>query len=498
MRLTWLGLLVLTTNFGCNGEHATDTGDGDADTDTDADSDTDADADLDGTIDGATSFTLDTTNSYVFTKDDDLNTAGDRDFYSFTAEQGVDYAVYAGTKDGTGDPDTVIRVYGPDKAQIGEDDDLPFRINGTDAGYVFRARETGTYYAEVLEWADWNGDTPAGGSNFDYTFSAGLAGYEMTEGVSGDPVDNDSIEMEKKNLDSLSDTDTTNDQYSWFLDPFDGFMASDSGYYFMTGSLDTADDADFFGFRVDTTDTTTGDFAPGYVTFSQMPGLDTNLDAVYTLFDGDGVELASSDSPEVLPEGLGVGYDVGINYLVLEPTDLYLQVTSATTISGAFAWYAIIAEQSSFNLDVVTIHDTPEAVETDYTDATEATMTASTSTPGLYYGFLAGRLDTVDDAFDSFHLTGGIVAGQNIYVDCGSEGYATAARINIEIKDSNGNVIDHADKRSGHDDDPLIEAIALPSNVTSDVYVIINRDSGSVAAGRDASYQCFVSTSDPA
>lgn len=496
MRLSWLGLLVLNANFGCNGEHATDSG-ADADTDTDADSDTDADADQDGTIDGATAFTLDTTNSYVYSKADNLDLAGDRDFYKFDAIQGVDYAVYAGTADGTGSPDTIVRVYGPDKQEIGEDDDLPFRINGTDAGYVFRARESGTYYAEVLEWSDWNGDTPVGGSGWDYTFYAGLAGYELTEGVSGDPVDNDSIADEKKNLDSLSDTDTANDQYSWFIDPFDSFMASTTGYYFVTGALDTADDTDFYGLRYDTTDTTTGDFVPGYVSFSMMPGLDTDLNAVFTLYDGDGNELASTDSPEVLPEGLGVGYDVGINYLVLEPTDLYLQVTDATGGSGVFAWYAIIAEQAGFNLDVVTIHDVPEVGEHTYTDATEATMTPSTATPGFVYGFLAGRFDTVDDQFDSFHLTNGIAAGQNISVDCASEGYGSTARINVEIKDSNGNVIDHATNRQGHDDDPLIPDIALPSNVTSDLYVVVNRDDGNTAFGASADYQCFVSTSNP-
>lgn len=482
MKFHRLALVLGLAFFGCNGEQPTDSG-SDADTDADTDSDTDADADNDDDIAHATNVEFGA--YFEFIQQDDLDDAGDRDFYKIDALKGDTFSVHAmGATKGDGEPDTVVRIYGPDEALIGENDDLPFRINGTDAGTVFRADEDGAFYVEVLEWSDWAGDPAQGGTGWDYTVAIYGGFDELNDGK------NESIADELAHIETLYDTTEGNEEFSWYGDPWSADIQEANGYLFTTGALTDAADIDTFGLRFDPRDDA-DTFIPGVIGFSMFPDIVTDLDAQFDLYDGDGNLIVSTTDVDVTIDYVGMDWDQGILLPVLEPGDYFLQVKDASGKSGVNNWYALLANSTPYNTEVVTFHDLDSGGEVDFKDSTDAIMTESTTTADSYYGFVLGRLEDLADDFDSFRLTNGVFAGNFVYVDCSTAVNASDARIHIDLVDQTGAVLDSADTQPDQADDPRIVEFEIPSNAT-DLYLMVNRDDGNTAAGKSAYYQCFV------
>ncbi len=481
MKLHRLVLLLGLSFLGCNGEQPTDTS-SDADTDADTDSDTDVDVN-DDDIAHATSVDFGAYFEYV--NQDDLDEAGDRDFYKIDALKGDTFSVHAmGATGGKGEPDTIVRVYGPDEALIGENDDLPFRINGTDAGYVFRASDDGAYYVEVLEWSDWAGELAEGGKGWDYTVAIYGGFNELNDG------NNESIAQELAHLETLYDTPTDNQEYSWYGDPWSADIEEPNGYLYTTGEITDAADIDIFGLRFDPRDDADA-FVPGVIGFSMFPDLVTDLDAEFELYDGAGNLIVSTADVDVTIDYVGMDWDQGILIPVLEAGDYFLQVKDASNAFGVNNWYAILANSSPYNTDVVTFHDRPSAGEADYKDATDLIMTESTTTADAYYGFALGQFEDLSDDNDSFRLTNGVYAGNFLYVDCSTAVNASEARVHIDVMDQAGNKLVSADTQPNQTDDPRVLEYEVPASAT-DLYVNIVRDDGNTAAGKSAYYQCFI------
>lgn len=478
MKVDRLVLLFGLSFLGCNGEQPTDTS-GDADTDTDSDADVDNDNDI------ANANDVDFGDYFDFVAEDDLDDAGDRDFYRVEALKGDTFAIHAmaATK-GEGEPDTVVRVYGPDEQLIGENDDLPFRINGTDAGYVFRAETDGDYYVEVLEWSDWAGEAPQGGNAWDYALTIYGGFDELNDGK------NESITDELGHIATLYDDTEDNEEFSWYGDPWSANIGEANGYLYTTGALMDATDVDTFGLRFDARDEN-DTFIPGVLGFSMFPGIVTDLAAEFELYDSTGALIVSTTDVDVTIDYIGMDWDQGILLPVLEPGDYFLQVKDDSNASGSFNWYALLANSTAYNTEVVTFHDLPSGGEVDFKDATDAIMTESTTTPDSYYGFALGQLEDLADDFDSFRLTNGVYAGNFVYVDCSTAVNASQARIHVDLVDQAGTVLTSADTQPDQADDPRILEFALPSTAT-DVYVVIKRDAGNLAVGKGAYYQCYI------
>jgi hypothetical protein len=490
MKFHSLALLLGLSFLGCNGEQPTDTS-GDADTDADGDSDADADADVDdGDIDHARELEFEADGFFTMVEDD-LEEEGDRDFYKLDLQPGDTVAAHAmGPDPDGGSPDTVVRVYGPDKAMIGENDDLPFRINNTDGGYVFRAETEGTHYIEVLEWSDWAGEVPAGGNGWEYTLFV-TGGYsELTEGL------NETVADALLNTETLYDEDEENNVYSFYTDPWtdDVILATGddtlSPYYFTAGEIGDAGDVDTIGTRYNWMDDEDA-FVPGVVSFGMFPGIATDLDATFELYDEAGELIASTDEVDVTTDYVAAAWDQAFVVPVLEVGDYYLQIKDANGAGSLHHWYAVFADVSGYNTEVVTFHDVLSGVEVSYTDATDAIMNESTNTPGAFYAYTLGRFEDGADVLDSFRLTQGVNPGNFVYVDCGTAVHGSGLRANIDLVDEDGTVLASADGQPDQADDPRILEFEIPVGVT-ELYLVVNRDDGNLAEGKGAYYQCYI------
>jgi hypothetical protein len=448
----------------------------------------------DDTIDEAVHIDLSDTQLNAF--DDDLNVPGDRDFRSFEATEGQDYFIYVQGGGDAGEPDTVVRVYDPSKTMIGENDDTPYRLYGTDSGYYFRALETGTYYVEVLEWSDWYGDSPGGGAGWDYTLY--LEPYPTPENnENGADFDNDTIADEAANLDTLANEDTTLRRYSFYRDPWTAFNADDAQfYYWAVGAIDEAGDVDTFGYRWDVA--TDGTFYPGLLEFSMLPDIATNLDATFDLYDSEGNLVATTDSPELVYQGLGLSLDTGLGFLVTEPGDYFLQITDASGGSGNDHWYAIMGNPAGYIPEYLTIHDLATAQEADpIADAQDLVMSVSSTDATVVYGIPFGRMENDGDQWDSFKITDdGVGAGRVIHVDIATMGVGSLLDASISLLAADGTVLETATTHDEFDspDDPQITSFDLPSGTGDTVYVVIENENDEHGLG--AFYEGFISIGD--
>jgi hypothetical protein len=105
-----------------------------------------------------------------------INPAGDHDFYRFDVAAG-DWLVVdteANTMDNPMMIDTVVTLYDSTMTQVAENDDAVPRVN-TDSEIIYHALTAGTYYVEVQEFSDWDGDpesAPEGMPSYTYTLRA--------------------------------------------------------------------------------------------------------------------------------------------------------------------------------------------------------------------------------------------------------------------------------------------------------------------------------------
>lgn len=94
---------------------------------------------------------------------------GDRDYFSFAGTAGEFILVTTDSQprfDGN-QVDTVIRLYDSGQAQLAQNDDAVPRVD-VNSELIYRIPADGTYYVEVLEFSDWNGDEPEGRDDFIY------------------------------------------------------------------------------------------------------------------------------------------------------------------------------------------------------------------------------------------------------------------------------------------------------------------------------------------
>ncbi len=101
-----------------------------------------------------------------------IGTPGDRDYYSFegTADAWMILSTEANPDDDDTMIDTVITLYDASMTMIAENDDAVPRAS-TDSELIVRLPSAGTYYVLVQEFSQWNGDTPEGQMDFNYTLS---------------------------------------------------------------------------------------------------------------------------------------------------------------------------------------------------------------------------------------------------------------------------------------------------------------------------------------
>jgi hypothetical protein len=481
MRISEL-MVVLALFAGCKGaEECVDCEtDGDADTDADTDSDTDTDTDTDtdvptenNTIEQAQSIELGTWDEPAI--EDGIEDGGDRDFYAVELTEGSFIWSYARGGGDEGQPDTVLRVYDPSQTQIGENDDLPYRMYGTDSGFFFRATETGTYYFEVLEWSDWAGETPEGGSTWDYELY--IADLLFEEGNEDLNADNDTIAQEVENA--------ANEAYPYYADPWSSWESggAEYSYLWVAGAINEADDVDNFAYAWDSSD-------PGAIEFSFWPGLPTDLDPVFELYNSAGELVASTDAYEINPAYVGLSWDVGIRFYVDTADTYVLQVRDANGGSGIGHYYGIFANAFGWNTDVVTVKDwTLEGLEVSpLLQYTDTTFQESDTTADFFYGYAVGRLEE-GDSWDSFRIDGGIEEGKLLEVDVGTMGVGSLLDAKVTVYDAIGTVVASSSDRPDYSDDPLV-SVTLPSGITAPLYVVIEAEGAE--RGMDSYYEAGI------
>lgn len=312
--------------------------------------------------------------------EDEIGEAGDRDFYTFDVSSGdvvlLSTADYIFEEDA--EPDTVMRLYDPDGDLVTTNDDMPHRYWQTDSGIYFQATTTGAYTAEILEYSDWAGDTPVGGSSYD---------YELW-GTSFDP---DDVEAEPNDTIALADDRYDDGDYIWYSsfhdpDAISGAQYSDSAAAYASetyGWLDDSSDVDVFVIDMNSSDTS-------WATLSFWQDMPTIASPVMRLYDSSGTLLAETDDPGFGHQGDWF-YDVGILYNIPAGEDrYYVEVESGNGTGGDGSFYQC---QLLFYTDSADVEDSSnDSVPT----ADDLSLTESSSTSDYFYGNAHGTLSTED------------------------------------------------------------------------------------------------------
>jgi len=481
MKPWWMTLALSAVLVACDGPKKT--GGGETEETNTEETDTDeGPVNDDGTL--ATANEIDVPDEGLLIEDE-IAFAGDRDFYTFEATAGDSFLLFAQTSTGEGSPDTVLRVYGPDEALLGECDDLPYRIHGTDSGYIFVANTDGPYYVEVLEWSDWADDSPAGDPAWAYNLIIVPAPLYEDDSV------NDELQLVVDELDAQEASDE-DDQYpldaTFYLDPWTNTDDDTYNYsYFMSGAIGDAGDVDLYGIRFEEDDFE----GAGIVEFSMFPGLATEIDAVVELLDAEGNVLVTGGEQEYdAYVSAGPTEGVGFSYLVTEGGDYFVRVTDGSGGGGVDHWYAIQGAFYPFNMDVVTLHETAPASESDYSDGDPLTLTEGELTSGgaYWYGFGVGRFEVADDGWDSFVLTAeGPTEGMFFSVQLGTQELGADLDATVSLWDG-GTELVSAETNPQYDtlpDDPAIFDFEIPEGVGDTLYLVIENTND---VDGDASY----------
>jgi hypothetical protein len=408
--------------------------------------------------------------------DEAIGEAGERDMYAFQVEEGdfVTVATLAYALTGETTFDTVIQLYNSDGDEIAENDDMPYRFYETDSVVVFRAEYSGTYYAEVLEWGDWDGAGASGGSGYDYELHAWVVNTEELE-----PNDDGTLAAESYN--------------AWFdgggeyLGGSDAIEGGDNlpGYFMQNalspgsfdfyGALDSADDVDIWFISTGTDDRETPD-DHFFVQIGQYPGMPTNLTPDWTLYDAEGAVVAST-ADTVIGTGYTTLYDSGV--LVSVPVESYLTLVvqnTGTTYDVGSYYAGIVSMYYGSLLDQVE-SKTGETI----TSGTTTEFVESEATPGFFYTRLGGTL-TFEDELDAWTIRASDCGGfdgrmMNFAVDAANYGSLLDPKLTVYDEDGTTVLAEETGNLTGTaEGDPWVVDFALPAG-SEKIYVVIEAES---------------------
>jgi hypothetical protein len=444
--------------------------DTDADTDADADADTDADADADTDADtDAKELTFDADGKIATT--DAIDPAGDRDLFFVQPTPGTFVEAFTASYiyDEDGVPDTVMRLYDSSLTMLTEGDDFPYWSWGTDSALYWQATDEDGYYVEILEWSDWAGETPAGGSRYDYELY--LSELEVTD---YEWAANDTTEEADTMYDdaAMSDADDL-----WYYFWQFGDVATDQTYALQIfGEIESAGDVDTWMFEVDEKS------AGNYLHVSFWNEFTGQLAPLITVYDEAGDLLAQTSDPGYTTGSAVWYYDPGAIVMLPEAGRYYITVEDSAGNGGVGAGYfypLIVSGPWYFNEDPWETEDNHPTIM-----GNAISISESTTTSGYYYGICAGMLDSAEDTSDNFYLTSSDTDGLDgkylsVYVETAKYGSLLDAQVTIYERDGNAMVeLDSAtfDPAGVSSDDPAVWDLLLASD--NDIYIAIEHETG--------------------
>ena len=328
--------------------------------------------------------------------------------------------------DEDGEPDTVLRLYDQDGNMIAENDDMPFRFWETDSGFYFEAEYDGVYYAEVLEWSDWDptSEGAVGGSTYEYALVAAYANELDQE------PENDTLE----GIEGWVNADEG--KYAYYSSGFNDYAVE------FSGDMDSDTDIDVYPFGFDYSENPDDEGSFYYIFFwTPLTDPSTTLE----MWDGEGNVIAQTQEPY---------YNLDRYYYYDYSSFLYdggIVMRMATDDYALAVWNEDGAEGAGTFYRGVYTGYTNALADWEGTDAdgdivslgSSVTMTESTSTAGYYYGRFSGVLGEIEtaDELDSWRIdagdTGGSLEGKylNVYVDAVNFGSMFDPKISIYADD---------------------------------------------------------------
>ena len=266
--------------------------------------------------------TLERNADGFFEVDDAIGYDGDRDFFRVDLTSGETLMAYTTSQSGgEGYPDTVIRLYDTSGTMIAENDDTPFRLQGTDSCVYWQTVEAGEHYIEVLEYGDWIGSGASGSPSNEYN----LVIFNRTE------LDQ---EPENNTIEDVTAWTDVKGNYVYYGHPMDaqGFL------YEMIADMDSADDVDIY--PMDFSEDSEG----AYYLWNMWDSPMNDLEVEWTLYNGDGEIVAQTNDPawgvdaQYYYDYGAFFYDTGIMFRVT-PGEYYLAVSNVNGETGVGTFY---------------------------------------------------------------------------------------------------------------------------------------------------------------
>ena len=440
--------------------------DADPDADTDADTDADPDADTDADTDSDTDSDLENAVTLKFDGDglakysDEINPAGNRDFYFIQPDTGYFLQVYTENyhleEDGV--PDTVLRLYDSQGEFLTEDDDFPYWSWGTDSALFFQATDPDGYYVEVLEWSDWSPDSSgaSGGATYDYDLYLQLWEVGWFEWGGND---------DKKKADDTYDYSLKSSKNSLYWAMFD------DGVTQFFGEIESKGDVDVW--PLEFSDSEVGYYAQ----WAFWTGAFGEIEPLVSLYDEDWTLLAQTGSPNFEMDWI-FAYDAAITYRIPDEGRLYLVVEDANGAGGegtgyfypgTFAYYdSTLADHESESNDLTLMAD-------------QLSMAESSSTNDYWYGRFSGALDDSDDAADNFYVSSDDVGGLagtylSVHLETERQGSLLDGKISVykDLGDGTFELLGEASTDPKGSGDPAVWDLALKED--ADIYITVEHD----------------------
>lgn len=426
--------------------------------------------------------------------DENIFQPGDRDMYSVTQTPGNFYFAWANRPgneaDGSasgGTPDTVIRMYTGDGTEIAVNDDMPFRLEETDAGMWWQASSADPVYVEVLEWADWRNDE---GDN--------------ESAVGGDEYQYRILVLESDSIEIIGDNDTPAECLAGEGSSFNaaGLSSDQITMVYGNGFIDAPGDVDYFqlGFEGFTG---LPEGSELMCQFGFWPGQPTSLQPQLDLYwedcsptadddgdcDGEGDDiylLGSTNDPDFTPPGLFLGEDAGIMGVIPDGR-FYAAVSSAAGESGVGHAYTLM----------YTCYNTTnffKETEVGSEDPLQAGLVAlnNPNDPGTYFGRFYGNFNPggeFTDDFDAYAVVDGLGAGRFLDVEVESEtAGATTGDLTMKLwrNEGGGNF---TELTSVTGPDPVIEDYALTAD---DIALVVTLESDGTVQDLSTGYYGLV------
>lgn len=296
--------------------------------------------DLDGTLGEATSLPGGDWSDPVEIASDALDPSGDHDFFTVELTEGRPYHLWVDTGANLL-CDTVLRLYAPGATQaatvevdpttgektfddgdmVAHNDDMIFRMSGSDPAILFVPPATGRYPIEILEYNDAIGDDPNGGSFCTYTLNIWQRSATEVECNDTTEVYDALLAADDPAVEGLPD-DVTTPADQPRID--NRWMAGSREF---AGWLTNEADDDLWRYRIPDVGTADGS---AMWQWSLWPTDGAAGPRKLELLDSDLRVVARTEVPE--PDGYhGFAADPGILYPVHSNTTWYLRVSSTAT-----------------------------------------------------------------------------------------------------------------------------------------------------------------------